>query len=185
MYICSVISDFRESGQCSQDSMREDSFVSSTGGEPFSENTTFSGSDSENQGQETSYQEPAELLQSSDPEPPPPSIQIPSCDEQPDVQAPHEMCNSSSSDLCSDTAVLSTVIKSIKPVEEEHVTVVQGSVEQVQEVKETDGLEKNSCESQTCKGSQRSASIASRRLSTDSLSVSTSTEKLHLDENLR
>lgn len=169
-----VIADFRESGQCSQDSMREDSFVSSTGGEPFSENTTFSGSDSENQGQETSSQEPAELLQSSDPELPPPSVQLPLCAEQTNVQASHEMCNSSSSDLCSDTAVPSTVIKSIESVEEEHVTVPQGSVEQVQEVKETDNSEKNSSESQTRKGSQRSASIISRRLSTDSLSHSRS-----------
>ncbi|KAM4716014.1 pleckstrin homology domain-containing family M member 1 [Anableps anableps] len=168
-----VLSDFRESGQCSQDSMREDSFVSSTGGELFSENTTFSGSDSENQGQDMSSQDPAEQLQNSDPEPPPPSVQIPSCDEQPDVQAAHDMCNSSSSELCSDTDTLSSVIKSIKPVEEEHVTV-QEIEKPVQETKQMGCSEKNSSESQTRKGSQRSASIVSRKLSTDSLSHSRS-----------
>ncbi|XP_043959074.1 pleckstrin homology domain-containing family M member 1 [Gambusia affinis] len=168
-----VQSDFRESGQCSQDSMREDSFVSSTGGELFSESTTFSGSDSENQGQDMSAQDPEEQLQNPDPEPPPPSDQIPSCDEQLDVQAAHEMCGSSSSELCSDTAVIS-VVKPSEPVEEEHVAVVPKSAEPVQEMKETGASEKRSFESQTSKGSQRSTSIISRKLSTDSFSHSRS-----------
>ncbi|MEQ2188449.1 hypothetical protein GOODEAATRI_015171, partial [Goodea atripinnis] len=118
-----VLSDFQESGQCSQDSMREDSFVSSTGGELFSDNTTFSGSDSEIQGQDMSSLDPAEQLQNSDPEPPPPSVQMPSGDEQPHVKEPHEICNGASSDLWSDAAVLSSVNESVKRVEEEHVTV--------------------------------------------------------------
>ncbi|XP_005794887.1 pleckstrin homology domain-containing family M member 1 [Xiphophorus maculatus] len=169
-----VQSDFRESGQCSQDSMREDSFVSSTGGELFSENTTFSGSDSENQGQDMSAQDPEKQLQNPDPEPPPPSDQIPSCDEQLDVQAAQEMCSSSSSELCSDTAVISSVIKPSKPVEEEHVAVVPKSAEPVQEIKLKGASEKRSSESQTSKGSQRSTSIISRKLSTDSFSNSRS-----------
>ncbi|XP_027885678.1 pleckstrin homology domain-containing family M member 1 isoform X2 [Xiphophorus couchianus] len=169
-----VQSDFRESGQCSQDSMREDSFISSTGGELFSENTTFSGSDSENQGQDMSAQDPEEQLQNPDPEPPPPSDQIPSCDEQLDVQAAQEMCSSSSSELCSDTAVISSVIKPSEPVEEEHVAVVPKSAEPVQEMKLKGASEKRSSESQTSKGSQRSTSIISRKLSTDSFSNSRS-----------
>ncbi|MEQ2203605.1 hypothetical protein XENOCAPTIV_001269, partial [Xenoophorus captivus] len=159
-----VLSDFQESGQCSQDSMREDSFVSSTGGELFSDNTTFSGSDSENQGQDMSSLDPAEQLQNSDLEPPPPSVQMPSGDEQPHVKEPHEICNGASSDLWSDTAVLSSVNESVKRVEEEHVTVVQESAEPVQEVKQTGSSEKNSSESQTRKGSQRSASVVTRKL---------------------
>lgn len=152
--------------------MREDSFVSSTGGELFSENTTFSGSDSENQGQDMSAQDPEEQLQNPDPEPPPPSDQIPSCDEQLDVQAAQEMCSSSSSELCSDTAVISSVIKPSEPVEEEHVAVVPKRAEPVQEMKLTGASEKRSSESQASKGSQRSTSIISRKLSTDSFSVS-------------
>ncbi|MEQ2233178.1 hypothetical protein ILYODFUR_019288 [Ilyodon furcidens] len=150
--------------------MREDSFVSSTGGELFSDNTTFSGSDSENQGQDMSSLDPAEQLQNSDPEPPPPSVQMPSGDEQPHVKEPHEICNGASSDLWSDAAVLSSVNESVKRVEEEHVTVVQESAEPVQEIKQPGSSEKNSSESQTRKGSQRSASIVTRKLSTDSLS---------------
>ncbi|MEQ2283711.1 hypothetical protein AMECASPLE_014388, partial [Ameca splendens] len=152
--------------------MREDSFVSSTGGELFSDNTTFSGSDSENQGQDMSSLDPAEQLQNSDPEPPPPSVQMPSGDEQPHVKEPHEICNGASSDLWSDAAVLSCVNESVKRVEEEHVTVVQESAEPVQEIKQTGSSEKNSSESQTRKGSQRSASVVTRKLSTDSLSHS-------------
>ncbi|XP_054899061.1 pleckstrin homology domain-containing family M member 1 [Poeciliopsis prolifica] len=168
-----VQSDFRESGQCSQDSMREDSFVSSTGGELFSENTTFSGSDSENQGQDMSAQDPEEQLQNPGPEPPPPSDQILSCDEQLDVQAAHEMCGSSSSE-CSDSAVISSITKPSDPVVEEHVAVVPKSAEPVQERKQTGASEKRSSESQTNKGPQRSTSIISRKLSTDSFSNSRS-----------
>ncbi|XP_014915492.1 pleckstrin homology domain-containing family M member 1 [Poecilia latipinna] len=170
-----VQSDFQESGQCSQDSMREDSFVSSTGGELFSENTTFSSSDSENQSQDLSAQDPEEeQLQNPDPEPPPPSDQMPSCDQQLNVQATHEMCGSSSSELCSDTAVISSVIEPTEPVEEEHVAVVPKSAEPVEEMKQTGASEKRSSESQARKGSQRSTSIISRKLSTDSISNSRS-----------
>uniref|UniRef100_A0A146V862 Pleckstrin domain-containing family M member 1 n=1 Tax=Fundulus heteroclitus TaxID=8078 RepID=A0A146V862_FUNHE len=169
-----VLCDFREGGQCSQDSMREDSFVSSTGGEPFSENTTFSGSDSENQDHDMPSQDPAEQLQNSGPESPPPAVQMPSCDEPPDDQAPQQICHKASSDAsCSDTAVLSPVIGSIKPVEADHVTAVQETVQPVQEIKQTGSSERNSSDSHTRKGS-RSASIVSRKLSTDSLSHSRS-----------
>ncbi|XP_015243595.1 PREDICTED: pleckstrin homology domain-containing family M member 1 [Cyprinodon variegatus] len=185
-----VLSDFRGKGQFSQDSMREDSFISSTSGEPLSENMTFSGSDSEIQDHDMSSLNPAEQLQSSDPEPPTPSAQIPPCDEPPEVQAPNEICNSVSSDFCSETAPISSVTESNKPEEEEHVAVVHKSTEPIQEMKQTGGSEQNGSESQTHKGPQRSASIVSRKLSTDSLSHSRSwiseddIYKPHLEEVL-
>ncbi|XP_064780031.1 pleckstrin homology domain-containing family M member 1-like isoform X1 [Oncorhynchus masou masou] len=48
-----VLADFRESAHSSQDSMREDSYVSTPGADHLSENTAFSGSDSETQGHVT------------------------------------------------------------------------------------------------------------------------------------
>ncbi|XP_034050639.1 pleckstrin homology domain-containing family M member 1 isoform X1 [Thalassophryne amazonica] len=51
-----TLGEFRESGTCSQDSMREDSFVSSTG-QDLSETAIFSSSDSETQGPTTPFQD--------------------------------------------------------------------------------------------------------------------------------
>ncbi|XP_071202996.1 pleckstrin homology domain-containing family M member 1-like [Salvelinus alpinus] len=45
-----VLADFRESTNSSQDSMHEDSYVSTPGADHLSENTAFSGSDGETQG---------------------------------------------------------------------------------------------------------------------------------------
>ncbi|XP_037319654.2 pleckstrin homology domain-containing family M member 1 [Pungitius pungitius] len=65
--------DFRESGHCSQDSMREDSLVSSLGPDAYSETAVFSGSDSETQGPPTLPQDRSDPVLDpvpSDSEPP-------------------------------------------------------------------------------------------------------------------
>lgn len=59
--LSSVLNEFRESSHCSQDSMREDSFVSSTGPDQYSETAIFSCSDSETQGPPTPSQDQAPL----------------------------------------------------------------------------------------------------------------------------
>uniref|UniRef100_A0A3Q1F2F1 Pleckstrin homology domain containing, family M (with RUN domain) member 1 n=1 Tax=Acanthochromis polyacanthus TaxID=80966 RepID=A0A3Q1F2F1_9TELE len=87
-----LLADFRESGHCSQDSMREDSFVSSSGPDQFSE-IIFSGSDSESQGPPTPSQDPVDQLPNSDSEPPPTTPELLPSDE------PPEVCNGSSSDM--------------------------------------------------------------------------------------
>uniref|UniRef100_A0A672H4D1 Pleckstrin homology domain containing, family M (with RUN domain) member 1 n=1 Tax=Salarias fasciatus TaxID=181472 RepID=A0A672H4D1_SALFA len=71
---CSSLTDLRESGHCSQDSMPEDSLVSSSGADQFSETALFSSSDSEIQGSSVPSNDPEDLLPSGappDPEPPP------------------------------------------------------------------------------------------------------------------
>ncbi|XP_017295031.1 pleckstrin homology domain-containing family M member 1 [Kryptolebias marmoratus] len=143
-----VHTDFQENGGCSQDSMREDSFVSSTGADPFSEIATFSGSDGETQSHAVPPQDPLEQLPSSDPEPPPSSVEPPAPEESRQTEP--------------------TVVPSVvEPVE----AGVEEDPEPVQEIKET---EKNDSECQTRKASQCSASIVSRKLSSDSLSHSRS-----------
>ncbi|CAB1444636.1 unnamed protein product [Pleuronectes platessa] len=77
-----LVTEFRESGQGSQDSMREDtSFVSSTGPDQFSETAVFSGSDSETQGPGTPSQDlkdqPLHSVLSHSSEPPPTSPDLP------------------------------------------------------------------------------------------------------------
>ncbi|KAM6896955.1 pleckstrin homology domain-containing family M member 1 [Xenentodon cancila] len=180
--------DFRESGHCSQDSMREDSFVSSTGADQFPENATLSGSDSETQGPATSSQEPhmssqdtimsswdpsvtpqapTDQLPNSDSESPTTSIVLPQSDEQPDDRSPLKICSNASSELPSDGAALSALCEI---TEEEHVAGVEQSSEPVQEMKrKEDSKDSNS---QVHKGPQRSSSILSRKLSSDSLSHS-------------
>ncbi|GLD60086.1 pleckstrin homology domain-containing family M member 1-like protein, partial [Lates japonicus] len=79
-----ALNEFRESGHCSQDSMREDSFVSSTGPDQFSETAIFSGSDSETQGPATPSQDYSDQPSDSalpDSEPPPTSLELPPSDE--------------------------------------------------------------------------------------------------------
>ncbi|XP_008289720.1 pleckstrin homology domain-containing family M member 1 [Stegastes partitus] len=153
-----LLTDFRESGHCSQDSMREDSFVSSTGPDQFSENAIFSGSDSEIQGPATPSQDPADLLLSSDSEPQPTTPELLSSDE------PPEVCNSASPEPPPD--MLSSVGE---PAEEMPATGVQESSEPIQEEKQA---EKNSSEAPAHQAARRSTSILSRELSSDSLSHS-------------
>lgn len=156
--------------------MREDSFVSSTGADQFSENNTLSGSDSETQGPavsskdpDMSFQDPAVQLPNSDSEPPLTSVVLPSCDEQPDNQPASEICSNISSGLPSDTATFSAVSE---PVHDKHVTVVEQSSNLVQEMKPADSSKEINSISQVHKVPQRSSSILSRKLSSDSLSVS-------------
>ncbi|XP_028263856.1 pleckstrin homology domain-containing family M member 1 [Parambassis ranga] len=135
--------DLRESGHCSQDSMREDSFVSSTGLDQFSETAIcVSPSDGEMQDPATPPQDPVDHLQYSalsDPEPP----SLP------------EVCSGSSESrpLC-------------EPVE------VQSKVEPVQKDKQVESTEKSDTEPPVHPGPRRSTSVLSRKLSSESLSHS-------------
>ncbi|KAL7371587.1 hypothetical protein ABVT39_001748 [Epinephelus coioides] len=161
------LTDFRESGHCSQDSMREDSFVSSTGPDQYSETAVSSGSDSETHGPSTPSQDLVDpLLNSalSDSEPPPTS------DDNHVNFSPSEVCISNSSELNSDTDVLSTVsepVESVEPVEDVHTTVVKESPEPLKVEKEAEISEPS-----VHQGTRRSTSILSRKLSSDSLSHS-------------
>lgn len=170
--LCSSQTEFRESGHCSQDSMREDSFVSSSGPDQYSETAIFSGSDSETQGPSMPSQDLMDQPQNSglsDSEPPPTSLELPSSDENHVNYSPSEVCISTSSELHLDTDLLSPVSE---PVEEVHTTRVQKSTEPVQKEKKAETSEKSTSEASVHQGTRRSTSILSRKLSSDSLSVS-------------
>ncbi|XP_054860736.1 pleckstrin homology domain-containing family M member 1 isoform X2 [Amphiprion ocellaris] len=153
------LTDFRESGHCSQDSMHEDSFVSSSGPDQFSENI-FSGSDSETQGPPTPSQDPMDLLPNSASEPPLTSPELLSSDE------PPEVWNGSSSDKLSSDKLSSDKLSSDgEPVEE---TPLAG----VQEIQEEMQTEINTSGTPGHQSVHRSTSILSRKLSSDSLSHS-------------
>lgn len=153
--------EFRESGHCSQDSMREDSFVSSTDPDQNSETAVFSGSDSETQGPPSSSQDLVDPLPKSDSEPSPTSKE-----NHVDYTLP-EVCNNTSAELSLDTYRLSTVSEPVESVEEEHPNFSHETTEPEQE-------EEGTPEPSVHPGSSRSLSILSRKLSTDSLSHSRS-----------
>uniref|UniRef100_A0A671Y0I7 Pleckstrin homology domain containing, family M (with RUN domain) member 1 n=1 Tax=Sparus aurata TaxID=8175 RepID=A0A671Y0I7_SPAAU len=158
--------EFRESGHCSQDSMREDSFVSSTGPDQFSETAIFSGSDSETQGPPTPSQDqpPNSVLSDSEP-PPPPS------EENHVNDSSSEVCLSAPSELHLDMNMLSTVSE---PEEKVDTTGFQENTQPVQEEKEAETTEKSTEEPSVHQPPRRSTSILSRKLSSDSLSNSRS-----------
>lgn len=161
------LTEFRESGHCSQDSMREDSFVSSTGPDQFSETAIFSGSDSETQGPPTPSQDQPPNSDLSDSEPPPTESHVngPSSDA----------CIGASSELHSDTVAVLTVGEPVKPEEEAETTGVQETSEPVQEEKEQKEAETSETsppQPLVHPGPRRSASVLSRKLSSDSLSHS-------------
>uniref|UniRef100_A0A1A8DYD8 Pleckstrin homology domain containing, family M (With RUN domain) member 1 n=1 Tax=Nothobranchius kadleci TaxID=1051664 RepID=A0A1A8DYD8_NOTKA len=160
-----LLVDFCESGQCSQDSMREDSFVSSTGADPFSEIANFSSSYSEIQSHQMPSQDLVERLPNSDSEPPPSFIQLPTAEEQTEIQGV-------TSDLPSETEVVPSVSKPLQPTGEQQVAGVQETAEPLQEMKQADNSKKPNTEFLSRRASQRSATIASRKLSLDSLSHS-------------
>ncbi|TKS89503.1 Pleckstrin -like proteiny domain-containing family M member 1 [Collichthys lucidus] len=162
--------EFRESGHCSQDSMREDSFVSSTGLDQFTETAIFSGSDSETQGPPTPSQDQPADSALPDSEPLPATLELPSSDENHVNHSPPEVNGCASSELNLDTDKLLTVSE---PVEEVHTTDVQENTEPVHEKKEAEITEKRS-EPSVHHGPHRSTSVVSRQLSTDSLSHSRS-----------
>ncbi|XP_047465534.1 pleckstrin homology domain-containing family M member 1 [Mugil cephalus] len=158
------LSYFRESGDCSQDSMREDSFVSSTGPDQFSENAVFSGSDSETQGPPTPSQEPVDQPPTSDlsdSEPPAASLDLSSSDENQDVQCPPVVCDDASSEMHSDTDVLPLVSEP---------EVEAKALKSSDSVQEMDSSVKGSSESSVHQGPHRSASVLSRKYSTESVS---------------
>lgn len=160
------LTEFQGNGQCSQDSMREDSFVSSTGADQLSETAVFSSSDSEPQG-------PA--APSHDPEDQPPnsdatssgslqtSLDSQSSDENHVIHSPSEVCDDTSDESHLDT-----------DQEEVNSADVKGSCESAQDEKEEESSTKSSSEPPALPGPRRSTSILSRKLSSDSLSHSCS-----------
>lgn len=175
-FLCSSLAEFRESGHCSQDSMREDSFVSSTGPDQYSETAIFSSSDNDTQGPPTPSQDQPPNSVLSDSEPPSTLLEMPSSDENHVNYAHSEGCISASSGSHLDAEMLSTVSEPVEPVEEIHMAGVQESTEPVQEEKEAETSEKSASEP-SVQGPRRSTSILSRKLSSDSLSVSIFTGK--------
>lgn len=134
--------------------MQEDSFVSSTGPDQFSETAIYSGSDSEAQGPPTPSQDhPPQPAPSESQPPPTPLEQNNHVDN-----SPSEVRSSASSD--SDVDMLSPA----REPEEDF----QENPEPAQESKEA--------ETTVHQGIGRSASILSRKLSSDSLSVSISAD---------
>uniref|UniRef100_A0A3Q3GU01 Pleckstrin homology domain containing, family M (with RUN domain) member 1 n=1 Tax=Labrus bergylta TaxID=56723 RepID=A0A3Q3GU01_9LABR len=165
--------DTTGSSQLSSDSMHEDSFVSSTGPDHFSETAIFSGSDSEAPAPTTPPGDQSQNSALSDSEQPQTSPELPSSDEN-DGNSSFEACICTSSEINSDTDVLSTVSE---PAEEVTTTRAEASPEQ--EGKEAATSEQKTSESSVNQGVRRSSSILSRKLSSDSLSVSTPTHKQH------
>lgn len=151
--LSSSVTEFRESSHCSQDSMREDSFVSSTGPDQYSETAVFSGSDSEAQGPPTPPQDqpPDSALSESEPAP----LELPSSEENHVEDPPSEVCFTGSDE---------DVLPVSEPLEEVHAIGFQERTEPSQELKEA--------ETSLHQGTRRSASILSRKLSSESLSVS-------------
>lgn len=156
LWLClpSSLSELRESGHCSQDSMQEDSFVSSTGPDQFSEMAMFSGSDSETHGAPTPSQDqpPESALSGSEspltsPEPPPSEENNHKHSPSKDFSAPSGL------DMLQPTR---------KPVEEE--------VRPVAVVENADPVREAEMSAQ--QGTRRSASVLSRKLSSESLPVS-------------
>ncbi|KAK2884523.1 pleckstrin homology domain-containing family M member 1 isoform X1 [Channa argus] len=171
-----LLTEFRDSTSCSQDSMREDSFVSSTGPDQFSETAIFSGSDSEAQGPATPSKELEDQLPPSalsDSDAPPTSLELPSSDESHINHSHSEVCNGAAYELPLDADMLS-------PVSEPDVQQIS---EPIQE--EISAQEKNNLEPSAHRASHRSTSILSRA---DSLSHSYSwiseddIYKPHIDE---
>lgn len=145
--------------------MREDSFVSSTGPDQFSETAIFSGSDSETQGPPTPSQDQPPNSVLSDSEPPP-------SEENHVNDSSSEVCLSAPSELHLDMNMLSTVSE---PEEKVHTTGFQENTQPVQEEKEAETTEKSTEEPSVRQPPRRSTSILSRKLSSDSLSVSVDT----------
>lgn len=184
---CRFLTEFRESGHCSQDSMREDSFVSSTGPDQYSETAIFSGSDSDTQGPHTPSQDQPPHTVLSDSEQPPAPLELPSSEENQVNCSPSEENISVSTELHTDADELPTVSEPVEePVEEVQTASVQESVQEdaqpLQEKKE-ETLQKSTSEPSVPsvhQGPCRSISILSRKSSTDSLSVSIWTKSFQL-----
>ncbi|KAM3842591.1 pleckstrin homology domain-containing family M member 1 [Diretmus argenteus] len=158
-----VPTDFRESGHCSQDSMREDSFVSSTGPDHLSETATFSGSDSE-------AHVPADGLVPDLGGPGPDSLlpdSEPSSHTNHPDHFPSEESFSSPSELHSDPLTPSSAGE---PVERVHMSAVQENTELIQKHKEVENSAESISETSESVGPR--LSILSRKTSSESLSHS-------------
>lgn len=151
--------------------MGEDSFVSSSGVDPFSENATFS--DSETQGLTEPFHHPLDQPPSYNLEPEPASLDLPSYEEQP---VEHQICNGANSEAHLCPLVLSTLHEGEVFVEEEDVKSEGGSNELVQDTTQSDTLEECTTKTQEHQSSLRSSSMVSRKSSSESLPVS----KMHL-----
>ncbi|KAK6302061.1 hypothetical protein J4Q44_G00281140 [Coregonus suidteri] len=153
-----VLADFRESANSSQDSMREDSYVSTPGADHLSENTAFSGSDSETQGPFTPLtgsSNPASV--GSDQEEPSTETHVPS-EVHFDVPAEvysHNEVPSSHSDCVERTATTP------------HLPVTETPRE-----KKTEDSAKSTSEPSAHTNLPRTTSVLSRRVSTDSITHS-------------
>lgn len=160
------MTEFRESSHCSQDSIQEDSFVSSTGPEQYSETAIFSGSDAEAQGPPMpSQDQPLQSALSA--------LGLPLSSESPSSSSeeeenhvkdsPSEVGFSASSEL---HLVVETPLPVSETVKDVYIDASQESIKPVEEVREV--------ESSVHQPTHRSTSVLSR-ISSDSLSVSTFT----------
>ncbi|CAB1312353.1 unnamed protein product [Coregonus sp. 'balchen'] len=145
-----VLADFRESAHSSQDSMREDSYVSTPGADHLSENTAFSGSDSETQGHVTLLTGPSSPASlGSDQEEPSTKTHVPS-----DVFL-HTEGPSSLSDCVERTSTTP------------HLPVTETPRE-----KKTEDSAKSASEPSAHMNLRHTTSVLSRRVSTDSIAHS-------------
>lgn len=139
--------------------MQEDSFISSTGPDQFSETAIYSGSDSEAHCPPTPSQDRPPQSAPSESEPPPTPLEQENHVDDP----PSEVRSSASSE--SDVDMLSPAREA---VEDERLAGFQENTEPAQVSKEA--------ETTAHQGKGRSASTLSRKLSSDSLSVSISAD---------
>lgn len=139
--------------------MQEDSFISSTGPDQFSETAIYSGSDSEPHGPPTPSQDRPPQSAPLESEPPPTPLE----QENHVDDSPSEVRSSASSE--SDVDMLSPARE---PAEDERLAGFQENTEPAQVSKEA--------ETTAHQGKGRSASTLSRKLSSDSLSVSLSAD---------
>lgn len=137
--LSSVLNEFQESSQCSQDSMREDSFVSSAGPDQYSETAIFSCSDSETPPTPPQDQPQQSALSDSELSPTPP--EQPTSSEEEEVEeipikgSPSEVCLTAPSELNPDATTPSPISE---PAEEACSAAHEQVSEAGQEFKETE-----------------------------------------------
>ncbi|XP_068161473.1 pleckstrin homology domain-containing family M member 1 [Antennarius striatus] len=163
------LADFRESGHCSQDSMRDDYLISSSGPDQDSEKVVFSGSDSEAQGPATPSEDKtcASELQ---PTPPEQTLNHVTCSSS-------EACISASAELESDkfsfdikaVESIEEECKAVEPVEEKYKAGALESQEPFRKENESEILEQNNSLLSSQEGPHCSASVLSGKLSSDSV----------------
>lgn len=136
--LSSVLNEFQESSQCSQDSMREDSFVSSAGPDQYSETAIFSCSDSETPPTPSQDQPQQCALSDSElaPEPPEqPASSEEEVEEIPLIGSPPGVCLNAPSELTLDATMPSPIGE---PAEEACSAAREQVSEASQEFKETE-----------------------------------------------